>query len=139
MNMDINNISISNHPVIFTIVTIVFVFVAIIFVFIPAIKKIQQDNINRIQKKIENKEYIEGIVTKKQAVPKDFSITKWKWEYDYLIEIDNGNPLYAKTLKQYNAIPLNKPCKVVTFGEKIMYLEGYTKLEGRGMLQFLKE
>ncbi|BBD87507.1 hypothetical protein [Staphylococcus argenteus] len=137
--MDLANNLLSEYPFIFVILSIVFVFVIIIFVFIPAIKKIQQDNINRIQKKLENKEHIEGIVTKKQAIQKDFSITKWKWEYNYLIEIDNSKQLYAKTLKQYNAIPLNKPCKVVAFDETIMYLDGYTKIEGRGMLQFLKE
>jgi len=71
-----------------------------------------------LKTKIENDEFIEGVVTNKKVMENE----------NYFIELDNQYMYKARFLKDYNALPLNISCKIIVGGEYIRYIEGFTTL-----------
>ncbi|PTK47091.1 hypothetical protein BUZ69_04450 [Staphylococcus saprophyticus] len=70
------------------------------------------------QNKIDNNEFVKGVVTKKDVTGND-----------YYIEIDNQNRFKVKGLKMYNALSLNQTYKVLVEDKEIKYIDGNTTLE----------
>ena len=92
-------------------------------------KRIKRDRKQWFQDKIDNNELVEGIVTKRDVMTNvRGGLFSTETNYNYYIEIDNHYRYKVKSLKEYNALPLNQPCKVLVVNEEIMYIEGYTDL-----------
>lgn len=70
------------------------------------------------QNKIDNNEFVKGVVTKKDVIGND-----------YYIEIDNQNRFKVEGLKMYNALSLNQTYKVLVEDKEIKYIDGNTTLE----------
>lgn len=100
---------------------------------IGGLRIIQKRNIRKVKEKLNNKNYIEGKVTKKEH--KEYGVG----EHEYFVEIDNLYRLKVKSLNYYNALTIYQPCKVVDLNGTIVYIEGFTNLEGRNLFSFLNE
>lgn len=121
---------------------IINVFICVVLFPVSAVyllRLLQKSNLRRIKTKLNSGEYIEGYVTNRADIAYSDGIIFTTLKHEYYIEIDNHYRFRVNSLKKYNALPLHQKCKVITTDETIVYIEGYTKLEGRGMFEFLKE
>ncbi|HDJ7348105.1 TPA: hypothetical protein PRL34_001961 [Staphylococcus aureus] len=115
------------------------IFIVSPIMFIYTLKGLQNINRRQLIEKLNSGEYIEGYVTNREDIAYSDGIIFTTLKHEYFIEIDNQYRFRVNSLTKYNALPLHQKCKVVTKDEDINYIEGYTKLEGRGMFEFLKE
>lgn len=121
---------------------IINVFICVVLFPVMAVyllRLLQKSNLRRIKTKLDEGDYIEGYVTDREVVTYSEGIISKTLKHEYYIEIDNHYRFRVNSLKKYNALPLHQKCKIITTDETIVYIEGYTKLEGRGMFEFLKE
>lgn len=101
------------------------------------IKKASRQKRAWLQSKIDNDEFVEGVITKRDVMTEiNGNFLDTSTSYNYYIELDNHRRLQVKSLKEYNALPLNQYCKVlVDNDEVIIYIEGYTNLD-KAIFQF---